>query len=66
MIYDIAVGAFIALVVYDFVSHAAEYVYHRTIDAKRAREFANLLAQYEFSKPKVKAKTTKKTAVKTK
>ena len=73
MIYDIAVGAFIALAAYDFISHAAEYIYNRSMDASRRRKLEAIMdewwdTEYLFgeSKPKVKAKPIKKTAVKKK
>lgn len=73
MIYDIAVGAFIALVLFDLVGYLAKEITYR-IQVKRRteqlREFMESLDDQEYAfapaKPRKKAVAKKKTATKRK
>ena len=73
MIYDIAVGAFIALVLFDLVGYLAKEITYRIQSKRRAeqlREFIESMDEQEFqfssTKPLKKAVTKKKTAAKRK
>lgn len=73
MIYDIAVGAFIALVLFDLVGYLAKEITYRIQSKRRAeqlREFIESLDEQEFAfspaKPRKKAVAKKKTATKRK
>ena len=73
MIYDIAVGAFIALVLFDLVGYLAKEITYR-IQVKRRteqlREFMESLDDQEYAftpaKPRKKTVAKKKTATKRK
>jgi hypothetical protein len=73
MIYDIAVGAFIALVLFDLVGYLAKEITYRIQLKRRAeqlREFIESMDEQEFqfssAKPRKKAVAKKKTATKRK
>jgi hypothetical protein len=73
MIYDIAVGAFIALVLFDLVGYLAKEITYRIQLRRRAeqlREFMESVDEQNFqfrsTKPRKKAITKKKTATKRK
>ena len=73
MIYDIAVGAFIALVVFDLVGFLAKEITYKIQVKHRAeqlREFIESIDKQEFAfspaKPRKKAAAKKKTAAKRK
>ena len=73
MIYDIAVGAFIALVLFDLVGYLAKEITYRIQIKRRAeqlREFMESLDDQEYAftpaKPRKKAVAKKKTATKRK
>ena len=73
MIYDIAVGAFIALVLFDLVGYLAKEITYKIQSKRRAeqlREFIESLDEQEFAfspaKPCKKAVAKKKTATKRK
>lgn len=73
MIYDIAVGAFIALVLFDLVGFLAKEITYKIQAKRRAeqlREFIESLDEQEFAfspaKPRKKAVAKKKTATKRK
>jgi hypothetical protein len=73
MIYDIAVGAFIALVLFDLVGYLAKEITYRIQIKRRAeqlREFMESVDEQNFqfrsAKPRKKAVTKKKTAAKRK
>ena len=70
MIYDIAVGAFIALVVYDLVAHLAHQLAHQVQAKQRVAKLKRLMDEwddmdeYVFDKPKPRKKASvKKKAV---
>lgn len=70
MIYDIAVGAFIALAVFDLVSYAAgKIAYQVTLKqrAKKVQEIFDSWDDIQFSQPKPRKKApAKKTTAKRK
>lgn len=73
MIYDIAVGAFIALVLFDLVGYLAKEITYRIQLRRRAeqlREFMESVDEQNFQfrsvKPRKKATAKKKTAAKRK
>lgn len=74
MIYDIAVGAFIALVLFDLVTHLAHLLAHKIQTKQRVAKLKRLMDEwddmdeYVFSspKPRKKAATKKKATTKRK
>ena len=74
MIYDIAVGAFIALVVFDLVTHLAHLLAHKIQTKQRIAKLKQLmdewddLDEYQFGpvKPRKKAAVKKKAVAKRK
>ena len=70
MIYDIAVGAFIALAAFDLVSYAAGKIAYQVTMKQRAKKLQELMHSWDdiqFSKPKPRKKApAKKTTTKRK
>lgn len=70
MIYDIAVGAFIALAVYDLVAHLSHLLAHKVQTKQRVAKLKRLIdewddmEEYVFDKPQPRKKAAvKKKAV---
>jgi len=69
MIYDIAVGAFIALAAFDLVSYAAGKIAYQVTMKQRAKKLQELMDSWDdiqFSKPKPRKKAAVKKKVVTK
>jgi len=72
MIYDIAVGAFLALAVYDLVAHLAHHLAHQVQAKQRVNKLKRLMDEwddmdeYVFDKPRKKAAVKKKAVAKRK
>lgn len=63
MIYDIAVGAFIALALYDLVAHIAKDIAYRVNARQRVKKLQEMFEdweEYTFEQPKTRKKAAPK------